>query len=170
MSFKWIGAILIICGCGFVGFSMSTAYRREERELRQLIGALDFMSCELQYRMTPLPELCHAASRERSGCVGKLLSNLSNELQSQISPDVASCLNVAIAATGSLPNRIQEAVVMLGTSLGRFDLQGQLQGLEAVRTYCRAELDSMSAGRDTRLRSYQTLGLCTGAALAILLV
>ena len=48
--------------------------------------------------------------------------------------------------------------------------QGQILGLEAVRSHCRSELDALSANQDERLRSYQTLGLCTGAALAILFV
>ena len=58
----------------------------------------------------------------------------------------------------------------MGSSLGRFDLEGQLQGLESVRIYCREQLDELSKDRDVRLRSYQTLGLCAGAALAILFV
>lgn len=170
MNFKWIGAALIIFGCGLAGFSMSAAYRREERELRQLLGALDFMTRELQYRVAPLPELCRHAGSERNGCVGRLLRNLAKELDSQVSPDVQSCLAIAAATAGELPKRIREAVCILGSSLGRFDLEGQLQGLETVRDYCTSQLESMEAGRDTRLRSYQTLGLCAGAALAILFV
>lgn len=170
MSLKWIGAFLIMSGCGLIGFSISAAYRREERELHQMIGVMEYMTCELQYKMTPLPDLCRQAGRERSGIVGRLLMNLSNELESQVSPDVQSCLAVAAATAGPLPNRIQEAVCILGASLGRFDLEGQLQGMEAVRTFCKEQLDRMSANRDVRLRSYQTLGLCAGAALAILFV
>ena len=99
-----------------------------------------------------------------------MFSNLATELEAQISPDVPSCLAAAAAKSGPLSKRIEEAVCILGSSLGRFDLQGQLQGLEAVRAYCRSELEQMATGRETRLRSYQTLGLCAGAALAILLV
>ena len=170
MNFKWIGATLIICGCGLVGFSMSAAYRREERELRQFLGALDYMACELQYRLTPLPELCRQAGRERSGITGKLLTHIAQELELQIAPDVQSCIRAASEATGQLPQRIDQALILMGTSLGRFDLDGQLQGLESVRVYCRSELESMAQGQQTRLRSYQTLGLCAGAAIAILFV
>lgn len=170
MSLKWIGAILIMSSCGLIGFSISAAYRRDERDLYQLISAMEYMTCELQYKMTPLPELCRQAGRERSGVVGRLLCNLARELESQVSPDVQSCLAVAAATVGPLPSRIREAVCVLGASLGRFDLEGQLQGMESVRTFCRNELDRMSANRDVRLRSYQTLGLCAGAALAILFV
>lgn len=170
MSFKCIGAVLVLCGCGFVGFSMCATYRREERQLRQMLCALDYMVCELQYRVTPLPVLCRQAGIQRNGFVGQLFTNLACELEAQVSPDVQSCLAAAAARSGPLSARMEEAVCILGSSLGRFDLQGQLQGLEAVRAYCRAELEQMSNGRDTRLRSYQTLGLCAGAALAILLV
>jgi len=170
MSFKCIGAILVLCGCSFAGFSMCAAYRREERQLRQLLSALDYMVCELQYRVTPLPELCRQAADHRDGFVGQLFFNLAAELEAQVSPDVQCCLAAAAARSGTLSGRLEEAICILGSSLGRFDLQGQLQGLETVRTYCRTQLDQMAEGRDTRLRSYQTLGLCAGAALAILFV
>ena len=170
MNFKWIGAALIICGCAMTGFMASAAYRREEHDLQQFICALNYMTCELQYRRSPLPDLCRSAATERNGCIARLLMNLAKELESQISPDVQSCLAIAAATSGQLPRRIQEAVCIMGSSLGRFDLEGQLQGLEAVRTYCQEQLKIMSQGRDTRLRSYQTLGLCAGAALAILFV
>lgn len=170
MNIKWIGAILIIFGCGMVGFSMAASYRREEKNLRQLIGALDYMACELQYRLTPLPELCRAAGSENTGCVRQILTNLASELDSQISPDVASCMNAAMAVTEDVPKRVREAFQIMGASLGRFDMDGQLRGLEAVRSFCRRELEGMSANRDNRLRSYQTLGICAGAALAILFV
>lgn len=170
MSFKFLGAVLVLFGCSLAGFSMCAAYRREEQQLRQLLSALDYMVCELQYRVTPLPELCRQAGMLRDGPVGQLFTNLAAELDAQVSPDVQCCLAAAAARSGSLSRRMEEAICILGSSLGRFDLQGQLQGLESVRSYCRAELEQMAEGRDTRLRSYQTLGLCAGAALAILLV
>ena len=92
MNIKWIGAVLIILGCGGAGFSFSIAYRREEQLLQQLLAALDYMSCELQYRMTPLPELCRQTANGRKGVIGKLFQNLASELDSQISPDVCCCL------------------------------------------------------------------------------
>lgn len=170
MSFKWIGAILVMIGCGGAGFSMAAAYKREERTLRSLIGALDYMACELQFRLTPLPELCRQAGRECRGIVGGVLTDLAREMENQITPDADSCMYAALSRTENLPKVAGEALRMLGTSLGRFDLQGQLQGLEQVRSFCRRELDRMAADRDLRVRSYQTLGVCAGAALAILFV
>ena len=108
MSLKLIGAVLIIAGCGGVGFSMAAAHRREENALRQLIGALDYMGCELQYHLTPLPELCRCAATESGGCISKVLLNLASELESQIAPDAASCMNAAISKTPKLPPRVRK--------------------------------------------------------------
>lgn len=168
MSVKWIGAVLVMVGCGGFGFSLAASYRREEQMLRQLISVLNFMECELQYRLTPLPELCRQAAREARGGVREVLTRLAQELEEQIAPDVLSCMRSALAGGKDLPRRVGDVCLQLGHSLGRFDLPGQLKGLESVREACRRELEELDKNRDVRLRSYQTLGLCAGAALAIL--
>ena len=63
-----------------------------------------------------------------------------------------------------------DALILLGRWLGRFDLDGQLKGLDAVRQECRRHLEELNNNREVRLRSYQTLGLCAGAAIAILFI
>lgn len=170
MDYKWIGAVLIILGCGGFGFSLAAQHKREENSLRQLISALDYMACELQFRMTPLPDLCRQAGQESAGTVRQVLLSLAQELDRQISPDVASCMKAALASAKELPSHTRENLELLGASLGRFDLSGQLKGLESVRDSCRRDLEALGNNRDARLRSYQTLGLCTGAALAILFI
>lgn len=168
MSIKWIGAALIILGCGGVGFSLASAHRKVERELRNLMSALDYMQCELQYRLTPLPELCRQTAVQSSGSIKALFLALAEELEDQIAPDVWHCMNAAIARTGALSAGAASVAGNLGKTLGRFDLEGQLRGLENARQSCRRELDKLADNRENRLRSYQTLGLCAGAALAIL--
>lgn len=67
MSYRWFGAALVIAGCGGFGFSIASGYKREEGILRQLLRALNYMEWELQYRLTPLPELCRQAGKETRG-------------------------------------------------------------------------------------------------------
>ena len=168
MTLKLIGAALIVMGCCGVGYYLVYSHKREEDALRQLIGALDYMGCELQYRLTPLPELCRVAAAENRGVVCALMLNLAKELDSQISPDAATCMQAAIEKTPRLPDKTKKLLVRLGGSLGRFDMNGQLRGLENTRILCRKELEELQKDRNVRLRSYQTLALCAGIALAIL--
>lgn len=170
MIFKWIGAVMILLGCGGFGFSLAAAHRREERALQEMISGLDYMQCELQYHLTPLPALCYQTARQVSGTVQTLFLALAQEMENQIRPDAEHCMIAALYKTEELPKRCREAAKRLGKTLGRFDLEGQLSGLEAVRTLCRRWMDELSNGREVRLRNYQTLGLCAGAALAILFI
>lgn len=79
-------------------------------------------------------------------------------------------MSAALERVGKLPTLTREELLLLGRTIGRFDMEGQLKGLESVRQECRRQVETLSYNRDTRLRSYQTLGLCAGAALAILFV
>ncbi len=170
MSIKLIGAVFVIAACGGVGFKMATSHVKEEKSLRQLIAILDYMECELQYHLTPLPQLCHQAAGECAGTLQDVFHRLAMELEDQISPDVERCMTASLHNVGPIPHFTNDALELLGKTLGRFDLNGQLKGLEAVRHNCRKKLEQLNNNRDTRLRSYQTLGLCAGAAMAILLI
>lgn len=169
MDYKWIGAILIVTGCAGFGLSLSAAHRREENCLRSLMAALDYMVCELHFRAPALPELCRGAAKISGRGVGQVFSALAAELETSSAADVGHCMNIALE-NGDLPPKARDQLQILGTSLGRFDMEGQMKSLESVRASCRRTLDSLTADRDSRLRNYQTLSLCTGAALAILLI
>lgn len=170
MSIKFIGAVLIVAGCAGVGFSMAAGCKREEWALRSLMGTLDFMTCQLHYRLTPLPELCRQAGQQNRGPVGQVMTALAEELDKQITPDADSCMHAALSRIAWVPKAAEEALRLLGKNLGRFDLAGQLRGLEQVRGHCQRSLEAITTDRDQRIRSYQTLGVCAGAALAILFV
>lgn len=169
MDFKWIGAVLIIAACGGFGFMLALSHRREERCLSSLIRILDFLASELHYRQTPMPELCCLAAGECRNEVGYVFQKLAEELEQNLYPDVNSSMNRVLSGS-DLPLVTLRNLNLLGDTLGRFDLQGQLKGLEAVREKCREDLLTFRQNREQRLRNYQTLSLCAGAALAILLV
>lgn len=170
MSYKWIGAVLVIMGCGSVGFTAAASHRREEKMLMQLLNALQFMESELQYRLTPLPELCRQAGMTVKDTLRNVFLAFVSELEAQISPDALSCMHAAVGCCREVPSSVRAVFLQLGQTLGRFDLPGQLQGLECAKEVCRAHLKAMEQNRDERLRGYQTLGLCAGAALVILFI
>ena len=169
MIWKWMGALLVIGGCGAVGFSVASNHRKTEAGLRQLQDSLSYMESELSFRLTPLPDLCRFTGSMEKHEVGRAFLELAQELERQTASDVGECVE-AVLCRVELSQPVQEGFRLLGTSLGRFDLDGQIKGLQQVQEYCRRELETMSQNREERLRSYQTLGLCAGAALAILFV
>lgn len=168
MIIRIFGAFLIIGGCTGVGFAVSGNYRRQERAMEELLRCLQWMSCELNYRIPPLPVLCRSASEICQGPVSKVMLQLADELDRQLTPDVATCIHAALSAVPGIPDKAEAHLRRLGKSLGRFDLQEQIASLEAAMAGCRQELETISGNREVQTRNYQTLGLCAGAALVII--
>ena len=170
MNYRILGAILVIISTSAVGFSVASSHRKEAAALAELIRALEFMSCELEYRMPPLQELCRLTSMQVSGPVRMLFENLENELRKQASVNAACCMTAALQGVDKLPEMAKQNLLLLGKTLGRFDLQGQLSGISSVRQLCKRDLEGLQSNQQTRLRSYRTLGICAGVALVILFI
>ena len=170
MSYKWIGAILIVGSCGGFGISLAVHQKNEEKLLCQLRAILDEMLRELPFRLTPLPELVRHGAVGRKGILPEVLLELAEQLDRQVLPDALSCMNAAIQDPVPSFPRLHHLLLQLGHSLGRFDLSGQLSELTALREQCDEEIKELRLGRSDRLKSYRVLGLCAGAALVILLI
>ena len=96
-----------------------------------------------------------------------LVFELADRLSRNEVTDISGAMNQLVACH-ELPGRVRRNMRQLGTSLGRFDLEGQLQGLDAAKQQCRKDLIELQENAPQRIRNYQTLALCAGAALAIL--
>lgn len=170
MDIRWIGAALVVGSCAAAGFHMAAQHRWETSLLKQLLTIMDYMECELQYRRTPLPELCMTAAGKATGILGEVLRALSKSLESCISPSAEQCMRAVLACFDRLPATAKEILLLFGNSLGEFDLEGQINGLKAVKLECHRQLDARRNNQEERIRSYQTLGVCAGAGLAILFI
>jgi len=167
---KVLGAILVIAAGGCVGLILASNYKNQVRTLRQFLFSLEHMNSELQFHLTPLPELCRHMAEITSGCLSDFYCNLASELESQVLPDAASCVNAVLSVRRDLPSYTREMLHALGVTLGRFDLNGQLKDIELLHQQCLQKLTNLVTEQDRRIRNYQAFGLCTGAALAIVLI
>ena len=170
MILKVIGLALTIGSCGGMGFKIAATYMKEIRVLKKLIDSLDMMECELQYRLTPLPELCAMVAADNNGVFATTFAQLETALKEQLSPNVDLCMSQVIQGIEGMPASAAGVLRQLGKSLGRFDVDGQLKGLAAAKQECRLILEQLSANQQERVRSFKTLGICAGAAIAILLI
>lgn len=170
MTMKLIGAVLVTIGCGGFGILIASAYRSQTQALRQLIIVLDLMECELQYRQTQLPELCQLAVQNSTGSIRKIFIALRDELEKQISPNVEKCMAAVLQKTENIQKHTKDAFQLLAQSLGRFDLDGQLKGIAMTKSEAERILHAHANNQDVRIRCYQTLSICAGAAIAILFI
>ena len=169
MICKILGAGMILCSCTGYGFFLASRLRREETALTQLAGTLEWMICELEYRQTPLPELCTLASG-RGGILEQVFFSLGAQLDQSYVRDAAGCMERAIEQAGNLPPRTGHLLWELGRTLGKFDLKGQILGLQSVHALCVRDLGEVQHNLSLRLRGYRTLGICACVALVIILL
>ena len=170
MKLQWFGAILVLSASGGFGLHMAASHRKALQTLIQLRRTLDLMECALQYQLTPLPVLCRQAGRSATGMVRSVYLQLADQLSSQTHEDPGAAMAQVLQTKQDLSPREQRLFSLLGDSLGRFDLLGQIKGLQAIRKECDREIDLMKEHQKERLRSYQTLSICAGAALVILFI
>lgn len=161
---------MILVSCSGFGLSMASSCQREIRVLKQIVHMTMLMESELTYRLTPLPDLCRKVGNMVEGITGKLLKTFASELDRQTQPDVIGCMRSALEIADKLPVNIRRIFVLLGNSLGQYDLEGQLKGLESVHSASVNALHKLEQNKEMRLRNYQTLGLCAGVALVILFI
>ena len=169
MPIKLIGSILVLVGCASIGFCIASMHNREIYMLENLCSILIYMINELQFRMTPLPELCMAAANQSRGTFQSLFARLATELEGQISPDAESCMLAALSAV-AMPQHAHECLLLLGKNLGKFDIEGQINGIEDVRAKCMSKLEMLNNNKENRIRSYRTLGICAGLAIVIIFI
>ena len=81
MGYKWIGAVLVVAGCGGFGFSLARETLRQEALLRGLLTSLELMENEIRCRLTPLPQLCALAARGRNGALRAFFLSLVADME-----------------------------------------------------------------------------------------
>ncbi len=167
---RWIGAIIVIGACGCCGFSMARNYGDLEHALRQLHNAMEIMRCQMEYRLTTLPELCQILASACTGQIGKVFSDLGQELEREDAMDISLCMDETLSRNPQLPTQCARSLRRLSRNLGQADLQLQLQGIGLEMERVKSVLDQVATERPGRVKSYRALGLCCGIALAIVLL
>ena len=166
---KLFGAAMIIAGCGGMGAAIVCDHRKQVHELKSLKNAIQEMLWELKYRVSPLPELCHVGAMAARGTVRQVFTELMQRLEENRLDCIAGCVN-GLAGKYPLSRRTRNCLRYLGDSLGRYDLEGQIQGLEEAKDLCRRELEELKEVGSEQLRTCQTLAVCAGVALVILFI
>ena len=164
---KWIGAAGILLACSGLGFSMARELQGQHRLLGILLHKLGYLCRELRYRATPLPDLLLQAAGDDDDPVSAIFRLIPVYLHGE-NGQVA--METALTKGDDLPQKLADLLCLLGSCLGTFDLDGQLSHLESVMEECRKCMDELAEIKQIRLRNYRTMGICAGAAIAILLL
>lgn len=170
MLLKIIGAVCVITCCGFYGFNIAASKKREERCLQALLETLEYMKRELQHKRSSMTDLFYISAHRTNGPLKKVFYAIHSQLKCRTFADLSACISCSLKQQNFLPESVKNEINSLGTNLASFNITGQLKGIESVISSCEYKLKKLQSNIDQRLRTYQTLGLCAGAALVIIFI
>ncbi len=167
---KTAGILLVILGASGAGFAMALSVRRQAALLRQLLSALEQMKGEIAYQRTPLPELMRLLSVGSSGAAAAFFGRVAGDLHLRQEGSVYAIFKKELAAVpaAAFPAQVRLVLLNLGKGLGKYDLESQLCSINLASQRLQSLLDALQADQRARMRSYCTLGVCAGLAIAIL--
>ena len=150
---RMIGAALVLCGAGGFGLMKSLQYHRQVRQLRELIGAVEILKCELNYTMLPLAKLFHVAAERLDGACGRFFEALSGNITQGMARKKATEQALADTHGLCLPNDALLCLVELCSSLGRYDMDGENRLLQLSGQRLKSALERTEAEKKPLAKS-----------------
>ena len=169
MIIRMLGAVLTLLSGIIFAMNITKEHREKEDCFEELLMILEHFVWELQTNQPTLAICCQAASQCGKGQIGKLFSSLAQYLAQGGEASPSICMERVFHAH-PIPTSVRERLSQLADTLGRYDLCAQISGIQAVQELCRRDLQALALERSKTVKSCQALGICTGAALAILLL
>lgn len=169
---KLIGLSLILTASTVAGLRLAAVVKRQQTQTLALIDAVLRIRHELQCRLTPLPEIFCALQAGRETAISAFFTELSQTLAAGSGCTVSYACRRALTKTQGLclPAAVRQTLLSLFDTLGLYDLEGNLQVLDLALTRLREQAAALRAEAPGRCRSFVTLGVCTGLAVAVVLL
>lgn len=158
---------MIVIGAGSAGIGKAVRFFREMQQLRDISAALELLKCEMNYTMLPVAKVCRLSAAGVHGGVNSFLLTYAQALEDNFPRTKAA---QKAAENLSLPNDAMMAVLELFGSLGRYDLEGENRLLDLTQQRLRTAILRYEKEKKPLAKGYAALGICTGLALAIVLV
>ncbi len=167
---KVVGGILILAAGGYLGVSLSAAYRRREKGIAGLIYALRVMKTEIGFCESYVADIFCELSERLTGEFADLFARA--EAMARDGVKTADCMSRAIeASAGTLCLHPEEIRVMMefSSQLGMSDRKRQLENID--KTVELLEEIRGSAHEETVRNAKMKQTFCLlGAALVVILL
>lgn len=165
---RGLGALLLFCGCGWLGWALGRQGKDRARLLRQFIGVLEQLRREMSFRLTPLPELFHRLAQNGEEPLSGFLERCARCAGSLDAPFQTGWNAAVRELEPELGKEAVESLCRLGSGLGRCDGAREQEGLACSIEELRAIHARVEEAARREERLYRSLGLTGGALLVIL--
>ncbi len=168
---RWLGFFCIVGGAAATGFSMASDVRKKEEQLLRLLAALQYMKGEIEFLLTPVGQVCREISQQ---CANKPLRNVfvavADDLERSPGRPVGQIMRKQLGTEHGIFDDVKRILTDLFSCLGRQDVYAQVRSIATAQQRAETILEMHLKEKNERRHSYRVLGVCTGLALAIILI
>lgn len=167
-----IGAVLLVTATTGFGIWKGNSYTARNKELEQLITALQLLETEITYSVTPLPEALRRIGSRIAGNVGSLWHAAGDEL---LEGDGRSAEQIFTEQLERwkfklhLREQDREILRTFGHTLGNSDRSDQLKHIRLASTRLSAEEQNARDEKARLGKMWRYLGALTGLAGVIIM-
>lgn len=165
---KYIGIAFIVCSTAYMGFHLANGFRIRRKLLMQFLRCLPIIRNEIAFCGTPLPKIFRLISDHTDGEVHEVFGQVSDQMQAHKTMTPTEAMEETLTArkyTCLVPRLLE-----LADKLGEYDLEAQIAGIDQVKSQAELQMAELEQERSQKGKVYESLGICAGLALAILLI
>ena len=107
MIYRLCGCVMLIIASGGIGYTMVHRSQRNIEMVRQLSNLIERIACSLRYHQYPLSQLLRNEQGSLTGDLLMIIQRFATELESQVSPNVACCMDVSLDGCAHVSGDIQ---------------------------------------------------------------
>lgn len=168
---RLVGAAMLLSASAALGFGAAGRLKSRVYQLEELILSLKTMEWELSDRLTPLPELLRRTSACMAGIVKEFYLLCLDGLERRREVPFSQIWR---EAADGVPFCLEEHELIhlenLGSILGRYDAASQCAALRETREQLDQLLNQAREQARSAGRVYKTMGVASGALLAVVLL
>lgn len=165
-----IGKGLLFTGCAALGIGQGLALRNRRLCLQVFRAALEGMSRELTFSLSPLSVLLSQAERESTGAVKTFFHTVQREFSDTGGESWSESWQTALTRS-NLPLRTEDFTLLreVGQILGRYDSESQRAALMGLLTRLSDAADCAREEERRLSRVHTVTGISAGLFLLLLL-
>ena len=172
MLLKMFGCILVILGCGGIGFSLGNDYILRIKHLEQVKRYFVLLAGEIQYGNSGIFEALNKLSKQSSGFFSDFLAHVAENMNNNKSLKAAWEISIKeiLKESSRLGGNDILIISELGESLGLTDKETQLKNIDNALVQLNEAVDELKKNKNEKCKIYKTSGVVVGAFITILLL
>ncbi|GAA0458022.1 stage III sporulation protein SpoIIIAB [Alkalibacillus silvisoli] len=169
---KWVGAIMILFTCTWVGIDIAKNYAKRPKEIRELLQALQIMEAEIVYAQEPIHRVLSYVSKQLSPPVTYIFYDLAEQLM--LGDTTLQVLWEQIITNQwrntAMKSKEKEILMQFGQSLGLHNVEQQQKQIQLAKVHLQHELEDAQEEEKRFSGMFRTLGFLSGLLFVLIFI